>query len=78
MKNKAMYALQCASLALIWIFVGTICYWVLHLIAVAWRLHDAPNASLAISLLAISVFITIACVLTYVFVGIQRGREEER
>ena len=78
MRNKPIYSLQCASLALIWIFVGTICYWVLHLIAVSWRLHDAPHASLAISLLAISVFIIIACVLTYVFVGIQRGREEER
>ena len=70
--------MQLGSLVLIWIFVGAICYWVLRLIALAWRLHDVPQASLGISLVAISVFIIIASTLTYVFVGIQQGREEEK
>jgi hypothetical protein len=78
MTNRLIYLMQLGSLALLWVFVGTICYWILNLIAMAWRLHDVPNASLSISLVAVSVFITIACVLTYVFVGIQRGQEEER
>lgn len=78
MTNKIIYLMQLGSLVFIWIFVGAVCYWVLHLLAVARRLHDVPSASLGISLVAITVFIMIASTLTYVFVGIQRGREEQR
>lgn len=69
-----IYWLQVASVAWIWVFVVGISVWILHLIRVAVRLNDAPGASVAISLVAIPVFFTVAGVLTYVFVGLQRGR----
>jgi formate hydrogenlyase subunit 3/multisubunit Na+/H+ antiporter MnhD subunit len=75
MKNKVMFALQIASLMGIWIFVLGISTWIIQLIRVANRLQDAANASVGISLVAIPVFFTGAAVLTYVFIGLQRGRE---
>jgi hypothetical protein len=37
-------------------------------------LHDVPSASVGISIVAIPVFLMGAAILTYVFVGLQRGR----
>ena len=66
-------ALQIASVALMWIFVLGISFWIVHLIRLSHRLHDVPSASTAISVVAIPVFLTGAAVLTYVFVGLRRG-----
>lgn len=67
-------ALQVASVAGIWVFVLGISFWVIHLLQLSRRLHDAPSASFAISIVAIPVYLTGASVLTYVFVGLRRGR----
>ena len=77
MNAKTIYFMQVVSLLLIWLFVGTITYWILHLLYVAWQLRDAPDASVGISLVAIPVYITLASVLTYVFAGLRRNRQEE-
>lgn len=77
MRSRVMFAMQVASLLGIWIFVLGISTWIIHLIRVAHRLQDAETASVGISLVAIPVFLTGAAVLTYVFVGIQRGRQKE-
>ncbi|MGD8330728.1 MAG: hypothetical protein PVJ49_14950 [Acidobacteriota bacterium] len=69
--------LQLLSLLGIWVFVLGISGWILHLIRLALRLNDVPTASVGISIVAIPVFITGASVLTYVFVGLRRGRREE-
>lgn len=69
-----IFALQVASVAWIWIFVVGISWWIIHLIRLSRQLHDVPSASVAISIVAIPVFFTGAGVLTYVFVGLQRGR----
>lgn len=74
--DRWIFALQLASVAGIWIFVLSICWWILHLLRLSHRLHDVPSASVAISIVAIPVFLTGAVVLTYVFVGLQRGRDE--
>lgn len=66
-------ALQFASVAGIWIFVLGISIWIIHLIRVSRQLHDVPSASVAISIVAIPVFVTGASVLTYVFFGLRRG-----
>ncbi len=68
--------LQVASVSLIWVFVLGISYWIVHLLRLSHRLHDVPSASVAISIVAIPVFLTGAAVLTYVFLGLRRGAEE--
>lgn len=75
-----IYALQVASVAVMWVFVLGISGWILHLNRLSQRLHDVPSATVAISIVAIPVFLTGASVLTYVFVGLQRGARaaEER
>lgn len=69
--------LQVASVAMIWVFVLGISVWIVHLLRLSHRLHDVPSASVAISIVAIPVFLTGAAVLTYVFVGLRRGRRPE-
>lgn len=72
--NKVVLIAQLVSVLLIWIFVITITLWIINLILLAIDLHDAPGASVAISIVAIPVFITLAGVLTYVFVGLHREK----
>ncbi len=69
-----IYALQVASVGVMWVFVIGISGWILHLNRLSHRLQDVPSATVAISIVAIPVFLTGASVLTYVFVGLQRGR----
>lgn len=70
-----IFGLQVASVAMIWVFVLGISLWILHLLRIAVRWHDVPGASVGISIVAIPVFLTGAAVLTYVFVGLRRGRD---
>lgn len=69
-------ALQVASMMAIWIFVLGISFWILHLLRLSHRLQDVPSASIGISIVAIPVYLTGAAVLTYVFIGLQRGRSD--
>lgn len=71
-----IFVLQVASMLWMWIFVLGISGWIVHLLRLSHRLHDVPSASFGISIVAIPVFLTGAAVLTYVFVGLQRGRQE--
>ena len=68
--------LQVASVIWIWVFVLGISAWIIHLIRLSSRLRDVPSASVGISIVAIPVFLTGASVLTYVFVGLRKGRAE--
>ncbi|MDH3216832.1 MAG: hypothetical protein OEN01_11135 [Candidatus Krumholzibacteria bacterium] len=76
MRHKAIFVFQVLSMMGIWVFVLGISAWVIRLIRVANQLKDAETASVAISLVAIPVFLTGASVLTYVFVGLQRGAKK--
>ena len=58
-----------------WAFVTSITLWIFNLLALSRELLDALGASIAISIVAIPVFLTLACVLTYVFVTL---RSEEK
>lgn len=71
--DRVIYALQVLSVGGIWVFVLGISGWIIHLLRLARRLHDVPSASVAISIVAIPVFLTGAVVLTYVFVGLRHG-----
>ncbi len=85
-QERTLFVLQVISMAMIWVFVLGISAWILHLIRLSRQLHDVPSASIGISIVAIPVYLTGASVLTYVFVGLRRGRrppeedgrEEER
>lgn len=77
MNRKTIEVLQIASISLIWVLFSGIAVWILNLIKESLRLHDAPDASVGISLVAIPVFFLLASVLTYVFIGLRRGRKED-
>ncbi len=77
MNKKTIEALQVLSISLIWVLFTGIAIWIVTLIRESLRLHDAPDASVGISIVAIPVFFTLASVLTYVFIGLRRGRKEE-
>jgi len=74
--NEPAYAgiifAQVVSMTLIWVFVIGIAWWILNLIRLSIELDDAPGATVAISLVAIPVFFTLAAILTYVFIGLQK------
>jgi cytosine/uracil/thiamine/allantoin permease len=77
MSKKTIEALQIISISLIWVLFTGIAVWIVTLIKESLKLHDAPDASVGISIVAIPVFFTLASVLTYVFVGLRKGREED-
>lgn len=66
--------LQILSISLIWLLVVSVIFWILNLISLSSYLHDAQNATLGISLVVMPVFILLAVVLTYVFVGLRKTR----
>ncbi|MDH3258443.1 MAG: hypothetical protein OEM19_03135 [Deltaproteobacteria bacterium] len=76
MSKKTIYLLQILSLSFIWVLFTGIAIWIVNLIMVSIELHDAPDASVGISIVAIPVFFTLAAVLTYVFIGLQRGKKD--
>ncbi|NIS74225.1 MAG: hypothetical protein GTO08_02910 [Deltaproteobacteria bacterium] len=76
MSKKTIYLLQILSLSFIWVLFTGIAIWIVNLILVSIELHDAPDASVGISIVAIPVFFTLAAVLTYVFIGLQRGKKD--
>jgi hypothetical protein len=74
---KTILIMQIISIALIWMFVFGITWWILRLLITSIKLQDAIDASVGISILVIPIFITLASILTYVFVGLQRNRNEK-
>jgi cytosine/uracil/thiamine/allantoin permease len=77
MSKKTIEALQILSISLIWVLFTGIAVWIVSLLKESISLHDAPDASVGISIVAIPVFFTLASILTYVFVGLRKGRKEE-
>jgi hypothetical protein len=75
---RPIFILQVVSLSLIWTFFCVITWWIIRLITVSIQLQDAPDASVGISLVVIPVFGMLAGVLTYVFIGLQRNRNQIR
>jgi len=63
-----------------WAFllVGGIIVWIIRLILASWRLDDAIQASVGISIVAIPIFIVFMGVVFYVFWGVAlHGRKRE-
>jgi len=74
-RKKVIRVFQITSVSLIWVLVISVAVWIMNLIQVSRKLHDAFNASLAISIVAIPIFFTLAALLTYVFIGLQKDRK---
>ena len=71
-QQKSVFLAQVVSVSLIWVFVIGIGIWIANLISLSLELHDVPGASVGISIVAIPVFCTLASILTYVFIGLQK------
>jgi len=69
-QDKIIFFIQVISISMIWIFVIAISIWIANLISLSVMLNDVPGISLGISIVAIPVFIILASILTYVFVGL--------
>jgi arginine exporter protein ArgO len=74
---KTIFLFQIISISLIWLFVFGITWWILRLLITSINLNDAIDASVGISILVIPIFITLAGILTYVYIGLQRNRSEK-
>jgi hypothetical protein len=72
--NRIISIAQVVSVSLIWVLVTVIVVWIIGLIRLSIELHDVPGASVGISIVAVPIFITLAAILTYVFVGLQREK----
>ncbi len=75
--TKTIFIFQIISISLIWMFVFGITWWILRLLTTSINLRDSIDASVGISILVIPIFITLASILTYVFIGLQRNRSEK-
>jgi hypothetical protein len=65
--------LQYLSIFLMWMFALAIVIFIPWLVVVAARWNDALNWTLAISLVMLPVYLTVAGTLTYVFIGLRRA-----
>ncbi|MBI3091726.1 MAG: hypothetical protein HYY96_13780 [Candidatus Tectomicrobia bacterium] len=68
---------QNAGLFLFTVFVFGVIGWIIRLIRLSWTLDDSPSGSIAISLIAIPVFLLLLGVVNYVFWGIRGAVEKE-
>jgi len=78
MESPWIYAMQLSSVILMWVFVTGIITWIFNLLRLSIYLKDAQNATLGISLVVIPVFILLASVLTYVFIGMHKKTDEQQ
>ncbi len=76
--DKIIFIFQIISISLIWVFVFGITWWILRLLTTSIALQDAIDASVGISILVIPIFVTLASILTYVFVGLHKNRIEKK
>ena len=78
LRSGIIFSMQLCSMLGIWVLFTGIVWWLANSVRNALELHDAPDATIVITIVAMIVFIVLAGVLTYVFVGLQLGREEEK
>jgi hypothetical protein len=72
--RRGIRALQLLSIVLMWAFLGAVVTWMVNVVSLSRAQGDALTASVGISLVAVPVYTLVASVLTYVFIGLQRGR----
>ena len=65
--------LQLITITLMWIFALGVVVFVVWLVFVAARWHDALNWSLVIAVVFLPVYLIVAATLTYVYFGLRHG-----
>ncbi len=68
--TRAIVVAQFAILGTFVLFAAGVIGWIVHLVRLSFDLDDVPDASMAISLIAIPVFLTLTALVTYVVVGL--------
>lgn len=68
--NSAARVIQFSILGVFVLFSAAVIGWIVYLVRLSFVLNDTPDASMAISLVAIPVFLILAVVVTYVIVGL--------
>lgn len=81
MKNgntgKIISVLQFFPLIIAWSIALGFTVFIIYIINLSNALEDKPSIAIGVSLVAIPLLWTMASVLTYVFVGLKRGRKKE-
>jgi len=68
---------QIILLSFLWMLASGMTLLLINLVNVSYEVNDHQSASIAISILGIAVFWILAGILTYVLVGLYRGKKEE-
>ncbi|HSD63403.1 MAG TPA: hypothetical protein VLB50_06375 [Ignavibacteriaceae bacterium] len=69
--------IQIILLSFLWMLASGMTLLLINLVNVSYEVNDHQSASIAISILGIIVFWILAGILTYVLVGLYRGRRKE-
>lgn len=69
--------IQIILLSFLWMLASGMTILLINLVHVSYEVNDHQSASIAISILGIIVFWILASILTYVLVGLYKGRKKE-
>ncbi len=70
---------QRLMLAVVWLIPVSMSLLFINLVHISYQVNDHQTASIAISIIAVTVFWILAGVLTYVFIGLHsHSRKEEQ
>jgi hypothetical protein len=76
-REKIIFLLQLVPLILVWSIALGFTVFIIYIINLSSELKDVTSVAVGVSLVAIPLLLTMASVLTYVFVGLKRGRKKE-
>ena len=68
--NRCIVVAQFSVLLGFVLFSAGVIGWIIHLVRLSIELDDVPDASMAISLVAIPVFLTLAGIMAFVVIGL--------
>jgi hypothetical protein len=68
--------IQVVLLSFLWMLASAMTWLFINLVEVSYEVNDHQSASIAISILGVIVFWILAGILTYVLVGLYRGRKK--
>lgn len=70
------FFIQIILLSFLWMLASAMTLLFINLVEVSYQVNDHQTASIAISILGVIVFWILAAILTYVLVGLHRGRKK--
>ena len=75
--SEKIIFIQIILLSFLWMLASGMTFLLINLVNVSSEVDDHQTASIAISILGITVFWILAGILTYVLAGLYRGRKKE-